>query len=303
MKILLIGWNRLGKRKKGNWNHELFRREMARQHDVIFFGMGYEGYNSKLTVPDVLEMYPGVDIVLTHYEHRDRALAPGLENVKNVLKVHIMGGDYDPISFRSYDAHFKKVNYDIIFPRYSLQTRRLKERNIGGNHYLLPWSVDVNKYYKYGVEKTTDVMASSQTNLSHRYRRKLKKIIYRMDVNSFLNVILFEKYIQKINESKIFATCNIKEGELTGKYSEVMACGTFLLTTRPEDFHRLGYRNKQHLVLYKNDFSDLERKIKYFLKHEDVREYIAKNGMKFVRKHHNHKVRVKEFAEIVEKEL
>ena len=305
MNILLIGWNRLGRKKKGNWQHELFRRELARQHNVIFFGVGYDEHDPKLTVQDVLNNYPATEMVLTHYEYRDKALAPGLEDVKNVLKVHICGGDYDEHSFRSYDAHFKKVNYDVIFPRYGLQARRLKKRNIGGNHFLLPWSVDINKCYKQKVEKTIDVIAAFQINHRvHPNRYNIQRIVSKMkNIESFIKTVWFEEYVKKINESKIFVTSNIEEGELSGKYSEVMACGTFLLTTRPDDLRKLGYENKQHLVLYKNDFSDLEAKIKYFLKHEDVREYIAKRGMEFVRKNHNHEIRVKEFTEIVEKEL
>jgi len=300
MKILLVAWNRLGRKKKGNWNHELFRRELARQHDVIFFGVGYKGYDNKLTIPDILEMHPDIDVLLTHYEFRKKALAPGLEDVKNILKVHIMGGDYDKFTFERYDDHFHKVNYDIIFPHYSLQTRTLKEHNIGGRHFLLPWSVDINRYFKCGIEKTIDVMASFQLSRgAGKSRRKLRKIIYEMDVNSFLKKIWFEEYVRKINESKMFVTCNTKEAELSGKYTEVMACGTFLLTDKPEDLERCGYRDGEHLVLYKNDFSDLEDKIKYFLKNEKEREEIAKNGMEFVRKNHSSEVRVKEFAEII----
>ncbi len=304
MKILLVAWNRLGRKKKGNWNHELFRRELARQHDVVFFGVGYKGYNNKLTIPDVLEKHPDINVVLTHYEYRDKALAPGLEDVKNILKVHIMGGDYDKSSFKGYDAHFHKVNYDIIFPRYSLQTRTLKEHNIGGKHYLLPFSVDINKHYKQKIEKTIDVLAAFQVNQRvHPNRRKIRGIVSKMDVNSFLQQAWFEEYVKKINESKIFVTSNVKEGELSGKYTEVMACGTFLLTTRPEDLHRLGYKNEEHLVLYKNDFSDLEDKIEYFLKHENEREEIAKNGMEFVRRNHSSEVRVKEFTGIIMRNL
>lgn len=305
MKILLIGWNRLGRKKKGNWQHELFRRELARQHSVIFFGVGYEGYDPRLTVPDILKIHPDVDVVLTHFEHRDSALVPGLDKVKDILKVHIMGGDYHFYSFGSYNDHFKKVNYDVIFPRYSLQTKRLKRHNIGGKHFLLPWSVDINSCYKQDIEKTIDVIIAFQTyHRNHPYRRDLMKIVSKIKgIKSFIGKVWFEEYVKKINESKIFVTSNIKMGELSGKYSEVMACGTFLLTTRPSDLDLLGYKNKQHLVLYKNDFSDLESKIKYFLKHEDVREYIAKAGMEFVRKNHNHEVRVKEFIDIVKEEL
>jgi len=300
MKILLLAWNRLGRKKKGNWNHELFRRELSRQHDVIFFGVGYEGHDSKLTVSDVLKKHSGVDVVLTHYEYRAGGFALGLEDIKNILKVHIMGGDYNKATFGGYDAHFHKIGYDIIFPHYSFQAGVLKKHNIGGKHFLLPWSVDINKHYKQHIEKTIDVMASFQLSSgASKNRKKLRRTIHEMDVNSFVSVVLFEEYVKKINESKIFVTYNTNEAELSGKYTEVMACGTFLLTNKPEDLSRLGYKNKQHLVLYKDDFSDLEDKIKYFLKHENEREEIAKNGMEFVRKNHSSEVRVKEFAEIV----
>ena len=148
-------------------------------------------------------------------------------------------------------------------------------------------------------------MAAFQVNqLVHPNRYKINKVLHRMrDVNSVIGKFWFENYVRKINESRIFVTSNVNEGELCGKYSEVMACGTLLLTTKPEDLSRLGYINKHHLVVYKNDFSDLERKIRYLLKHGDEREYIAKKGMEFVRKNHNHTVRVKEFTDIVEKEL
>ena len=304
MKILLVGWNRLGKWKKGNWNHELFRRELARQHDVVFCGMEYEGYDKNLVVNDVLENNPGMDVVLVHFEYRDKVLVPGLEDVKEILKVHIMGGDYDSRSFKSYNYHFNKVSYDIVFARYSLQLRRLMENNIGGKHLLLPWSVDINKHHKYRVKKTIDVMASFQINRIHPNRRRLRKIMYDIkNINKLLTNVWFEEYVRKINESKMFITCNIHERELSGKYSEVMACGTFLLTTKPDDLERLGYKDGEHLVLYKDDFSDLEDKIMYFLKHEEEREQIARQGMEFVRKNHSSEVRVKEFAKIVEKEL
>jgi len=303
MKILLVAWNRMGRKKKGNWQHELFRRELARQQDVIFFGVGYEGYNSRLTVPDVLTMYPDTDVVLTHYEFRDKSLSPGLEDVENVLKVHIFGGDYNEKSFEIYDSHLNKVGYDIIIPRYKAQMRSLESRGIGSKYYILPWSVDINKHHKLYIEKNIDVMASFQISYKAANRKKLKKIIHEMDVNSFFEKVWFEEYVRKINESKIFVTYNAEDNELSGKYTEVMACGTFLLTTRPDDLERLGYKDGEHLVLYKNDFSDLEDKIKYFLKNENEREGIAKNGMEFVRKYHSTEQRVKEFTEIVEGEL
>ena len=306
MKILLVAWNRLGNIKKGNWNHELFRRELARQHDVIFFGVGYDGYDKNLTVTDVINNNPGIDIVLTHFEHRDKALAKGLEDVRGVPMVHICG-DYDPKTFRGYNYHFNKVKYDIIFGPMGQVVRDLNKNGIRGKHFLLPYAVDTNYFYDQHLEKTVDVMIAIQEHKNstrHKNRQVLKSLVANMDgINSFIGNVWFEEYVKKINESKIFCTSNIAYKQLSGKYSEVLACGSFLLTTRPEDLEELGYKPGYHLVLYKDDFSDFEDKIRYFLKNENEREEIAKNGMEFVRKNHSSEIRVKQFIEIVEKEL
>ena len=301
MNILLVGWNRLGKKKKSNWNHEFFRRELARQHNVVFFGSGYGEYDGNLQ--GILKKHPETDIVLVHFEHRARALARGLDQIKDISKVHIMGGDYDKRCFNGYNKHFNKINYDIIFFRYALQEKRLKENSIGGIHYLLPWSVNTDLYYNYELEKTIDVMSSFHTSNIHPYRYNILNIVYKMDVTSYLKPIYFEEYIKKINESKMFITSNVFERELSGKYYEVMACGTLLLTTEPDDLNKLGFYNNEHLIIYKDDFSDLQDKIEYFLKHDKEREEIAKNGMDMVRNRHSHKVRVKEFTSIVEAEI
>jgi len=301
MNILLVGWNRLGKKKKGNWNHEFFRRELASQHNVIFFGFGYGEYDGKLQ--DILKKYPEIDIILVHFEYRARALAKGLDQIKDIPKVHIMGGDYDKRSFNGYNKHFNKINYDIIFFRYALQEKRLKENSIDGVHYLLPWSVNTDLYYDYGLEKSIDVMSSFHTSSIHPNRYNIRRIVSKMDVTSYLKPIYFEEYIKKINESKIFVTSNVYERELSGKYYEVMACGTLLLTTEPNDLNKLGFYNNEHLIIYKDDFSDLKDKIEYFLKHDRERKEIAKNGMELVRSRHSQKVRVKEFINIVEAEI
>jgi spore maturation protein CgeB len=86
------------------------------------------------------------------------------------------------------------------------------------------------------------------------------------------------------------------------RYTEVLACGGFLLADKPEDLEKLGYVDGKHLVIYK-DLKDLENKIYYYLKHEKEREKIAKEGMKFVLQNHTTDIRVKEFTDIVNKEL
>ena len=56
------------------------------------------------------------------------------------------------------------------------------------------------------------------------------------------------------------------------------------------------------IVLYKGLY-DLQDKIYFYVKNDNVRERIAKNGYEFVRKYHNNSVRVEQFTNIVKKEL
>jgi len=208
MKILLLGWNR---RKMINWNYELFREELARQEDVIFWGSGYKGYEPELNVSEVLKRNPGVDFILVHFEHRDNRLTQGLENVKDILKIHICGDyyEYKQKVIQSYNAHFQKINYDIIFIRDNLGRESLKKHNIQGKHYTQLLYADTNKYKKLNIEKTIDVMATLRSHVSaHPGRKDLGRRIAKMDVISFLEVTWFHEYIKKINQSKIFATSN-----------------------------------------------------------------------------------------------
>ena len=166
---------------------------------------------------------------------------------------------------------------------------------------MITWAVNTSKYYNQGIKKTVDIMTSSQVGQNHPNRHKLIRIVRTMDgITPFTKVIWFDKYVEKLNQSKIFATCSIWHSVLVGKYVEAMACGTFLLGTKAEDLERCGYKDGYHLVTYKDDFSDFEDKARYYLEHDGEREEIATNGMKFVREHHSQVTRVKELTEIIE---
>lgn len=295
MKIILFGWNRLGTLRKGNWNHEFFRRELARQHDVVLWGRGYPGFKSNLAVADVVAQNTDVDMLMTHYEHREHALTKGLDKIDGIFKVHVMGGDYYR-QLESYNDHLNRVRYDIIFSPTLHTMNLLKENKIDAQHYYLPLAVNTNKYYKQYVEKTIDVMAVGQIGHNHPHREEMKYRVANMKgIKTFTDAVWFDKYINTINKSKIFVSCSIQHHIILGKVTEAMACGTFLLTTKSPDLDRCGYKDGYHLVTYKDDFSDLEDKVRYFLEHEDEREEIAKNGMEFVHTMHSTKYRVKEF--------
>lgn len=299
MKIILFGWNRLGNRWKGNWNHEFFRRELARQHDVVLWGKGYDGYNPKYTVADVIAQNIDVDVLMTHYEHRDNVLTPGLEKVSGIFKVHVMGGDYYRQA-KEYDAHLNKVQYNMIFSPTLHTMELLKKHGINSEHYFLPFAVYTGVYYKHYSGKPIDVMVSGQIGNNHPHRVELRDRVSRISgITTFTDAVWFNEYVNTINQSKIFVTSSIQHHIILGKYFEAMACGTLLLATNPREAERCGLREGYHFITYEDDFSDLEDKIRYFLKNDKEREEIAKNGMELTHKMHSTKYRVREFTHAI----
>ena len=302
MKILLLGFKR---RHRYNWGHELFREEIARQHDVIFYGRGYDcNYDPKLDIFDVLSIYGEPDFILVHYEHRNRkGPYERLGEIINIPKVHIAGDYFSERNRRSYDKALESHKYDLVFAFTRYLTNEMKKNKVINKIHTLPFCVDINIYQKLDLPKIIDVMTTC-TDRDDKYpnRKIIKKLVEGMNISCFTKRVYFEEYVEYINKSKIFVVGMDPNRSLNQKFTEVLACGTFLLTDKPEDFDFLGYHDKNHLIVYK-DFSDLKDKIYYFLKHEDYRESIAKTGMEFVRKNHSAEVRVKEFIQIVEQEL
>jgi spore maturation protein CgeB len=109
-------------------------------------------------------------------------------------------------------------------------------------------------------------------------------------------------HVKIINQSKITITSNNLWNSLSMRYTEVLACKSFLLADKPEDFEKLGYIDGKHLVLYKG-LIDLKDKIGYYLNHSNLREKIGKKGYEFVINNHTTDIRVKQLTDIINKEL
>jgi spore maturation protein CgeB len=153
-----------------------------------------------------------------------------------------------------------------------------------------------------GLQKIYDVM-SVFTFREGLYpnRRYLQQVIENFPYH-YTKPVVHDKYIKKINESKIFVTSNNIYSSLNMKYTEILSCGCLLLADLPEDLNDIGLKDGEHLIIY-NGIKDLKSKIKYYLRNDKEREEIARNGMNLVREKHSNKVRIKEMIEIIKKEV
>jgi hypothetical protein len=297
-----------------NWGHQLFKNELGRQHDVFYYGRRFKKFNPDLSVKKLIDRSSrNFDLILT-YEAKYSRFFKGLKNITNIPKVHIQVDYSDPtkgwagFSTRdNVDKFLLNNKYDLFFATAVSNVEAMKIRLGTKKVFLLPFSVDINIYKKYDLNKIVDVMASySYTSGVYPNRVKLRKNVKKMhrrgELIFFTTKVMHQNYVKYINQSRIFAHANNYNGRLNMKYFEVPACGTLFLTDKPEDFERLGFIDGKHMVLYEG-MDDLRYKIKYYLKHVDERENIARQGMNFVRNKHSCEVRVKQFIDIVKREL
>lgn len=309
MNILFLNPNR---KNEKNWGHHLFKKEIGKQHNVVYYGAGYNNFDPKKSVPEIISDFKNTgkefDFVLT-YESKWVKDFKGLNKIK-IPKVHIACDYVKPqegfknfSTWTNVDRIIKLQKPDIIFARTTKSLNDMKKNLKQDNIFFLPFSVDIDIYKNLNLEKTIDVMASFSDNpVVYPSRRKIRNAALSLGINVFYRKVIHEKYIQKINKSKIFINSNNLNNSLSMKYSEVLSCGTLFLTDKPEDFEILGYEDQKHLVLYSNT-NELKEKIKYYLEHEDERQQISLEGMNFVRENHNNTIRVKQFIDIVKKEL
>jgi spore maturation protein CgeB len=108
-----------------------------------------------------------------------------------------------------------------------------------------------------------------------------------------------EKWVRIYSASKIVLALHYVDPE--GRYPvhqasprvfEAMACGAFVLSDRQRDVFAL-FRDGEHLVSFSGS-ADLDRKIAYYLEHEDERLRIAAAGRAEVLRHHTYAHRVEQ---------
>ncbi len=193
---------------------------------------------------------------------------------------------------------------DIIFTRSVRDVKDLKRNLNFEKVFFLPFSVETDIYRDMNLKRNIDAMATF-TNRQDVYplRRKIQTMLNRMPITTFTKRAVNDNYINKLNHSKIFTNSgDVGYVALTMKFTEVLSCGTLLITEEPADMKAAGFKNGKHFVVFKG-LDDLKKKINYYVKHEKERKEIALNGMRFVHAHHNNDIRVKQFIDKINEKV
>ena len=302
MKVLLLSPNQI---HRYNWGHQLFRNEIGRHQDVLYYGKGYPNFNDKLTAPQIIEQYGPFDVLLT-YGLRYSMPFENIGDIK-IKKAHIIvdlfpphKGGYKGGMHTKFKPFMERNKYDLFLYRQRCQADYLKEVGSDVPSYWLPFSVDINVYKKNKLPKIYDVLTSSTIRKDvYPNRSRVNKLVIKMGLKAVIKRVVHKKYIKVINQTKICIISTNVFNSPNMKFTEFTSCGSFVLSDEPADMQELGFEDGKHLVIYR-DMNDLRNKIKYYLKHEKEREAIAKNGMEFTRENHNNNIRVKEMSGFIE---
>lgn len=179
---------------------------------------------------------------------------------------------------------------DFVF---CAQKRAVDEMKRDGvpNPIWLPHAVEPQAYPKFDIlTKKYDVCFVGHVNSLNR-EAALDKLFAAFP-NFYYGQQLFEAAARKYAESKICFNMAMTD-DLNMRNFEVMATGSFLLTSYLPDYEALGLIDGKHLVLYK-DMDDCLEKARFYLEHDAERDAIAEAGYKEVIASHTiqHRVNV-----------
>lgn len=303
MKILLLNPNQIS---RYNWGHQLFRNEIGRQHDVVYYGPGFPKFNKNFSVKEIIKnkyKKSSPDLIMT-YGWRYSKDFQGMSEV-DIPKAHIIVDYARPHGIPKQDAFHRKNGYDLLFAVTQRAHNLLVNNTPEIPVRIIPFSVDINIYKKSNVPKQDIVLASFNSRKDvYPKRIQIRKALHEMNIRVAQKKVIHQGYINLINKCKISVTANNIFGSLSMKYTEVLACGGFLLADKPEDFEFAGFENNKHMVLY-TTIKDFKKKVKYYMdpKHDTERQQIETAGMKFVRKNHSCAVRVKQMTNYIHEVL
>jgi len=301
MKILMLSPNQIS---RYNWGHQLFRDEFGRQTPTKYYGNGFLGFNSKLTVQQIIRNHCDwkPDLIMT-YGWRYSKDFKGLGKINDIPKVHITVDYGRPEGIPIQNAFFKQNKYDLVFAITLNAWRLLRKNKVCDMIEISPFSVDTTKYVSLGLKKKDQVLAAFTTRSDiYPDRTKVQQIIKSMGYPVVTRRIVHQELIKSINRSKIIVTSNNIFRSVSMRYTETMSCGGFLLADEPEDMDFLGYIDGKHFVVYR-DMRDLQRKIRYYMTHDRQREKIAKQGMEFVRETYSNEKRVQDMIKLMKQRL
>lgn len=184
-----------------------------------------------------------------------------------------------------------KFNKEIIPISYCLRNEVLNFKNI----FNYQRDIDISIFFKPGKKTFRTRIAEFIKNNFNEYNIHIG-LAGKAGVEGRNKIQ--NKYFNKMFHSKIIVTCNPCRWEGDYRTWEALSSGALVLVDNMKTPIKNPLINEKHLVFYnRNNLNELKEKILFYLKNDDLREKIAKEGNDFVLKHHKTSDRINEILE------
>jgi spore maturation protein CgeB len=287
-----------------NWKHHAIRiqygfvTKLQKYCEFYVYGPGESHqlapikYDRAIKVKDLLKIF-NPDILLLHMWGCVNWIPKDFKDA-NVAKVMIEA-DYEQNPNKNL---YKDLKLDLLIQRGSFSTL------YDPPSVWLPWSANEKEFFIDTKIKRKNVVifmgASTPNEPFYDIRRKALNVIPKAHLTN-LGTFAGGEYPQLLREHTIALNGNGQQKSVA-KVFEIMASGTVLLTNKLK-MREVLFGKDQCYMEYKDDCSDLVKKVNKLLKDDDYRNMLAKKGHDVVHEHHLDKHRVKELYNILKKLL
>lgn len=263
-----------------------FEKAFGEKHDVTYFGPSVgsrAGYSSNANVVDAIDNgteEPGlfffidsdIDFFPRGMERLNCPTACYLVDVHIDLKKRERYApffDYIFVAQKDYVGHFKKLGYKEV--------------------HWLPFSCDPQIHSERPSIRIYDIGFVGSIRCSERRAEILATLGKKYKMNDYKKFYPKEEIGNIYSQSKIVVNTPVN-GDLNMRAFEAMAAGALLMTEAAENGQRDLFRDGVNLIEYYGK-DDLNKKVDYYLTHDDERARIAKEGQEEVMLKHTYEHR------------
>jgi O-antigen biosynthesis protein len=212
--------------------------------------------------------------------------------------------DLRPFAYWAIDTHLdfaralrRAGQCDFVFAAQKEGVEQFRSSGIAGARWL-PLACDAELHRQHDLPKRFDVTFIG--NLLPGPRTELVELIQREFPNSFVGQRYFDEMARAYSESKIVFNRSLKN-DLNMRVFEALSCGSLLVTNDLGDNGQADLlRDGKHLVTYR-DADELLEKLRFYLRHDELREQIAATGRQEVLARHTYAHRMKALLEAIER--
>jgi hypothetical protein len=238
--------------------------------DCVMFGLGYFTQTN-------IEAY---------------SLLKGLADVK----VPVVCLLHKPQTMLEEKLNFCKINNIDILMDTNITYKEYGE-SVGAKAIRFWFTADPSVYYPREVTKLYDFGFSGADHggakikgPANNLRNRVRKLLSQTDKNVFWNstrdlsyrIQSVEEYATKMSECKIWLATTGPNNDISPRYFEVMLSKTLLFCNDMSYQYEGLFIDGVNCVTFKNDLSDFNQKLEYYLSNEDEMEKIIKNAYDMV---------------------